>query len=61
MKSKLSIIIPIFNEKLSLSTSLESWIEYVKNNNFHLILVDDGSTDDSASILNRYNNISIYL
>lgn len=50
---KLSIIIPIYNVQNDLKRCLDSVISQYKNN-FELILVDDGSTDNSPKIINSY-------
>ena len=49
----LSVIIPLFNEEESLP-ELCSWIESITNSNnlsYEIILVDDGSTDDSWMVI----------
>ena len=50
---KISIIIPIYNTQKLLSRSIESVLcqEYT---NFELILTDDGSTDNSPAICEKY-------
>lgn len=50
---KLSLIIPIYNASTYLASSLESLLSQTFQD-FELILVDDGSTDDSASICDAY-------
>jgi glycosyltransferase involved in cell wall biosynthesis len=53
MNVNLSVIVPLFNEQDSI-IELSSWIEKViaKNNwSYELIFVDDGSTDNSWSII----------
>ena len=53
MNVNLSIIVPLFNEQESL-VELSSWIEKVVNKNnwsYELILIDDGSTDDSWKMI----------
>ena len=51
---KILIIIPIFNEANHLDKCLRSFInQTIKPTN--LILVNDGSTDDSKKIINRYS------
>lgn len=53
MDSKVSIIIPIYNTEKYLEACLDS----VKNQtykNLEIILVDDGSTDNSAKIIDDY-------
>ena len=51
---KILIIIPIFNEANHLDKCLRSFInQTIKPTN--LILVNDGSTDDSKKIINKYS------
>lgn len=58
MKSKniplLSIVIPVYNVEKYLSECLESIIQV--DGNFEIILVDDGSKDNSKSICEEYSN-----
>lgn len=49
----LSIVIPCFNAARYLSRTLDSIFKQ-NFNNFEIILVDDGSTDDTRLIVNRY-------
>jgi len=50
---KITIVIPCYNE----GESLEELIDQLKkiNNNFYFVLVDNGSTDNTQSILKRLN------
>lgn len=48
---KLSFVIPVFNEQDSLKQLYSEIIEIVKQYEYEIIFVDDGSTDDSYSIL----------
>lgn len=50
---KLSIIMPVYNAEKYLSLSIESVLSQ-SFENFELIVIDDGSTDNSRSILKRY-------
>ena len=63
MKIDLSVIIPLYNETESLD-ELSSWIQKViqeLNLNYEIIFIDDGSTDNSWSIINslQKNNNNI--
>ena len=53
IKLSYSIIIPIYNASTYLAFSLESLLSQPFQD-FELILVDDGSTDESASICDAY-------
>jgi glycosyltransferase involved in cell wall biosynthesis len=58
---KLSIVIPVYNEKNFLGTLLERVMEVDYGGEFEVIVVDDGSSDGSAEELERvaarYSNI----
>lgn len=53
---KVSIIVPIYNSEKYLKECIESILSQ-KYEKFELILVNDGSTDNSLSICNKYSNI----
>ena len=52
-ESRLSIVIPIYNEDESLPFVLPDLIAYSERNGYPLILVDDGSTDQTPEILEQ--------
>lgn len=54
MKSKVSIIMPIFNAEKYLKRSIESVLNQ-RNIAYELILINDGSTDCSKSICSEYS------
>jgi glycosyltransferase involved in cell wall biosynthesis len=55
----LSIIIPCYNESANLPTLAQKCVELLKSNSdVEIILVDNGSKDDSKSILNNLININ---
>ena len=59
----LSIIIPLYNESESLNELNKSIIRSLngKNLDFEIIYIDDGSTDNSWSIINNLSrNKNIY-
>ena len=52
---KISIIIPIYNSSKYLKKCLDSIVnQSIKFKNVQLILINDGSTDDSEKIINTY-------
>lgn len=51
---KFSIIIPVYNSEKYISKCLESILEQTFDS-YEIICVDDGSTDNSLSILNEYS------
>lgn len=62
MDLKYSVIIPVYNAESTLDRCLNSLVCQL-NENIEIILIDDGSTDDSYSICqsyaSRYPNISV--
>jgi len=53
MKSSVSVIVPAYNEESRILPTLERLCEYLKSHfrEFEIIVVDDGSTDDTASVV----------
>lgn len=49
IKNKLSIIIPTFNEADNINNLLNEIIRIVKNVEYEIIVVDDGSTDETVN------------
>jgi len=59
---KISIIVPIYNIENYIKQCVESILEQ-NDSNFELLLIDDGSTDNSYKIIKEYesnNNVKIY-
>ena len=60
---KLSIIIPAYNSALTISRCLDSIIQSGETE-YEIIVIDDGSTDSTYSILEEYNkkheNLKVY-
>ena len=51
----LAIVIPIYNEESNIASLLDEWIESLRDfDNFQFILVNDGSRDQSLSIIKEY-------
>jgi len=53
MAYTLSVVVPIYNEEKNLPEVLPHMIEYAKKRNWQLILVNDGSRDNSGDILDQ--------
>lgn len=60
---KVSVIVPVYNTEKYLSRCIDSIINQTFKN-FELLLVDDGSTDNSGKICDRYaekdNRIKVF-
>ncbi len=55
---KLSIVIPVYNEETRLRDSLDKilkFCDYHYKNDYEVIVVDDGSTDRTRSVVKKYN------
>jgi glycosyltransferase involved in cell wall biosynthesis len=61
---KLDIILPVYNSGKYIFEALNSIVNSDDFLNYRLIVIDDGSTDNSSDIINeisgRYNNISVF-
>ena len=57
MVPQLSVIIPAYNESKRLGPHLKSVVDYFKKNypGSEIIVVDDGSKDETANIVHEYN------
>jgi glycosyltransferase involved in cell wall biosynthesis len=51
---RISVVVPIYNSEKSLKTCLDSLVNQSLKN-FEIILVDDGSTDNSYHICHEYS------
>lgn len=51
---KISVIMPVYNAAAHLEKSLQSLVSQTFFKNMELVLVDDGSTDGSSTILDQY-------
>lgn len=57
--SLISIIIPLYNKKDCIYNTIQSVLNQ-SYKDFELIVVDDGSTDNSAEIVRSFNNDKIH-
>ncbi|MEJ8800532.1 glycosyltransferase family 2 protein [Pontibacter sp. H249] len=53
MKPQISVIMPVFNQEKYLAETIESVLTQ-SFRNFEFIILDDGSTDNSAQIIKKY-------
>lgn len=60
MRLMISIIIPLYNKAACIATALECVLAQTYQD-FEIVVVDDGSTDDGASIVERYTDSRIRL
>lgn len=60
MQGLVSVIIPVYNRENTIKRAIDS-ILCQTYSNLELIIVDDGSTDDTVSIINGYNDDRIRL
>jgi len=60
-KYSLSVVLPAYNEEGSIEQMIEESVAFLKQHNkfeeYEIIVVDDGSTDQTASILKRLEDI----
>lgn len=50
---KLSIVVPCYNEEKNIPLILEKFNEVIKRDDVEVVLVDNGSTDNSEQVFNR--------
>ncbi|HUV71509.1 MAG TPA: glycosyltransferase family 2 protein [Clostridia bacterium] len=50
----ISIVVPVFNEKESLEELCQRIKQVLKNHKFELIFIDDGSTDSSGDLIEKF-------
>ena len=58
---KLSFVIPVYNEEKSLKELHKKIIENIPNTSYEIILIDDGSTDNSHAIIEEIAKQDIHI
>jgi glycosyltransferase involved in cell wall biosynthesis len=53
----LSVVVPIFNEAACLPNFLAELVPYCRQRNWDLVLVDDGSSDTTPTVLQEYQGL----
>jgi len=65
MNIELSIVVPCYNEEKNIPLILNKFVEVLENKNIELILVNNGSTDNSAEIFKKelanFNNSRLHV
>ena len=56
---KISIIIPAYNESAGIAETLKELITYVNMEESEIIVVDDGSTDNTADIVCGFQEVKL--
>ena len=51
----ISVVIPLYNKEISISNTLNSLLKQ-RFNDFEILVINDGSTDSSVSIVEKYND-----
>ena len=55
---KISIVIPVYNEQDNIGNLIN---KIPKKENYHIVVVNDGSTDNSLKVLKKIKNRNIYI
>ncbi|MEK6916224.1 MAG: dolichyl-phosphate beta-glucosyltransferase [Nanoarchaeota archaeon] len=59
MKPELTIVIPAYNEENRLGNSISKIIKYFKEKQIEIIVVDDGSFDNTVSVASSFKNVKV--
>ena len=54
MSKELAVVIPVYNEEEAIKKVIDDWKKILPTKSFDLIIVNDGSTDNTKSILLDY-------
>ncbi|HEV3305034.1 MAG TPA: glycosyltransferase [Candidatus Sulfotelmatobacter sp.] len=58
-KSVISVIIPTFNGASRIGYCLDALIQHTAGRNVEILVVNDGSTDDTADVVQRYSGVRL--
>lgn len=56
---KLSIVLPVYNEEIAVKNTLNNLKIYTNSSDFEILVINDGSTDNSKSIIEKIEGIRI--
>lgn len=54
-----TVVVPAYNEELSIRDTLNALARQKTDANYHVVLVDNGSTDETAEIASGYPNVTL--
>lgn len=54
MENSLTIVVPAYNEASNLQTLIPKWLEFCSDNNYKMIIINDGSDDSTRGVLDGY-------
>lgn len=57
-KHKLTVVLPVYNEEENIKNVIDSLIEYSEGKSWKIVVVNDGSTDNTKEILLQYGLLS---
>jgi len=60
MRKSFSIVIPLYNKETYIERALDSVLTQTFQD-FEIIVVDDGSTDNGVEVVNKFKDKRIYL
>ena len=58
---KISVVVPVYNEEENVGLLIDRIQNSLKENDFEILLVDDGSTDRTRQVVKEINNPNVVL